>query len=333
VRVLGLPGALVLGARGTTLLWAPAGLAGGDPGAPGGLGDVTLEALRGAALDGVALDVRYPGPAAGTSGAGVGAGAGAGVAHAVARLRGADALAPGCDVVAVGRTHENVPRALARLDAWGVRVAVDGEPWPVRRPPVPAPHRTLVLGAAASGKSLAAEDLLAAEPAVVYAATGPVPTAEDPGWVRRVEEHRRRRPAWWTTDETGDLVALLGRPGPPLLVDSLGAWLTSVMDRWGAWDDEPGWRGRVDREVESVVQGWRQSARRVVAVGEEVGWGVVPATPAGRRFRDVLGVLHQRIAAQSERVLLVAAGQVVPLGADGWSQRLGQVPGGTVSGG
>jgi adenosylcobinamide kinase/adenosylcobinamide-phosphate guanylyltransferase len=46
----------------------------------------------------------------------------------------------------------------------------------------------------------------------------------------------------------------------------------------------------------------------VIGVSNEVGSGIVPATPSGRRFRDELGVLNARIAAGSDRVWLVTAG-------------------------
>ena len=48
-----------------------------------------------------------------------------------------------------------------------------------------------------------------------------------------------------------------------------------------------------------------------MAVSDQVGAGIVPATPAGRAFRDQLGWLNQRLAAESEETVLVAAGQVL----------------------
>jgi adenosylcobinamide kinase/adenosylcobinamide-phosphate guanylyltransferase len=177
-----------------------------------------------------------------------------------------------------------------------------------------APVRTLVLGPASSGKSAVAEDLLAAEPAVDYAATGPAPRPEDASWALRVAAHRARRPAWWTTHETTDLAGLLTRPGPPLLVDALGTWVAATMDAARAWDDAPGWREEVQEAVDAVVSAWRQTQRRVVAVGEEVGWGLVPPDAGSAAFREVLGGLTQALAAQSERVLLVVAGRSVELG-------------------
>ena len=106
---------------------------------------------------------------------------------------------------------------------------------------------------------------------------------------------------------------LLQEPGPPLLVDALGTWVAAAMDRAGAWNDAPGWRAEVEGEVDAVVAAWRQARRRVVAVGEEVGWGVVPAEPGVAAFREVLGGLARRLAEQSEQALLVVAGRTVTL--------------------
>ena len=65
---------------------------------------------------------------------------------------------------------------------------------------------------------------------------------------------------------------------------------------------------RLAAAMDDVVNAWTRSRRRVIGVSNEVGSGIVPATPSGRRFRDELGVLNARIAAASDRVWLVTAG-------------------------
>jgi adenosylcobinamide kinase/adenosylcobinamide-phosphate guanylyltransferase len=169
-------------------------------------------------------------------------------------------------------------------------------------------RRVLVLGGARSGKSSYAEGLLGRERRVEYVACGASPDSVDAEWAARVALHRARRPASWSTVETIDLPAVLRTTGPPVLVDCLTTWLARVMDDCGVWSEEPGADTRLADKVDEVVDAWTRSRRRVIGVSNEVGSGVVPATPSGRRFRDELGVLNARIAAASDRVWLVTAG-------------------------
>ncbi|MFF7988566.1 bifunctional adenosylcobinamide kinase/adenosylcobinamide-phosphate guanylyltransferase [Kitasatospora xanthocidica] len=184
-------------------------------------------------------------------------------------------------------------------------------------PPLP---RTLLLGGARSGKSTRAEQLLADRPDVLYVATGGTRDG-DAEWAQRVALHRERRPASWRTAETCDLEAVLADTADPapVLIDCLALWLTSVMDECGTWDDEA-WADRaeaaVQRRCEALARAWAATGRTVVAVSNEVGMGVVPATAAGRRFRDTLGRLNMAVADASERVLLVVAGQVLTIKPD-----------------
>ncbi|MBV6696152.1 bifunctional adenosylcobinamide kinase/adenosylcobinamide-phosphate guanylyltransferase [Kitasatospora aureofaciens] len=179
----------------------------------------------------------------------------------------------------------------------------------------PAPTRTLLLGGARSGKSTKAEQLLAGHPDVLYVATGGTRDG-DAEWAQRVALHRERRPASWRTAETCDLETVLADTADPapVLVDCLALWLTSAMDECGAWDDAvwaDGGEAAVQRRCEALAAAWERTGRQVVAVSNEVGMGVVPATAAGRRFRDTLGRLNMAVADASERVLLVVAGQVL----------------------
>jgi adenosylcobinamide kinase/adenosylcobinamide-phosphate guanylyltransferase len=80
------------------------------------------------------------------------------------------------------------------------------------------------------------------------------------------------------------------------------------MDDCGVWTDAPDADVRLAASVDAVVEAWTGAVRPVVAVSNEVGSGVVPATPSGRRYRDELGVLNARIAAASDRVWLMTAG-------------------------
>jgi adenosylcobinamide kinase/adenosylcobinamide-phosphate guanylyltransferase len=48
-------------------------------------------------------------------------------------------------------------------------------------------------------------------------------------------------------------------------------------------------------------------------VSDEVGAGVHPESRAGRMFRDQLGWLNQRLAAESEEAVLMVAGRAIVL--------------------
>lgn len=173
---------------------------------------------------------------------------------------------------------------------------------------------TLVLGAARSGKSAHAQSLLADRPAITYVATGPEPDPDqDADWAQRVARHRADRPEGWTTVETQDLTRALMRARSPVLVDCLGTWLTRSVDQVGGWEDPDRAREHVADLVDHLVVAWRHLPVDAVAVSNEVGWGVVPETPAGRLFRDLVGAVNARIAAASDRVHLVVAGRVLQL--------------------
>ncbi|MFF3693643.1 bifunctional adenosylcobinamide kinase/adenosylcobinamide-phosphate guanylyltransferase [Streptomyces sp. NPDC002221] len=238
---------------------------------------------------------------------------------ALARLRAAGGIGPATDVIAVHIDHDVPPgRELERrLAALGARAVPDGTTLIVGEyHAVPdLPRRTLVLGGARSGKSVEAERRLAGFPGVVYVATGGGRDG-DAEWAARVGQHRERRPASWRTEETCELAPLLDQPGPPLLIDCLALWLTDAMDRVGAWDDEKwaaGGERALKERTEELVATVRSTARTVVAVSNEVGSGVVPATSSGRRFRDELGRLNAAFAGECEQVLLVVAGQALTL--------------------
>jgi adenosylcobinamide kinase/adenosylcobinamide-phosphate guanylyltransferase len=175
-------------------------------------------------------------------------------------------------------------------------------------------RRVLFLGGARSGKSVAAETraaVVAGPAGVRYVATAPH-RPDDAEWALRVAEHRSRRPAHWHTVETGDVAAELGRPGVAL-VDCLSLWLTRVLDEAGGWNDAPGATAEVDRRCAALVEAWRTAPGYVIAVSSEVGLGVVPATQAGRLFRDRLGRLNTAVAAASDEVALVVAGRLLAL--------------------
>ncbi len=161
----------------------------------------------------------------------------------------------------------------------------------------------LVLGGARSGKSGHAERVAASLPEPVsYVATACVDGDAD--LATRVAEHRARRPATWTTIESGpDLPGVLRATTGTVLLDALGPWLAAAPD--------------LAVDAGALCHALTARAGDTVVVSEEVGLGVHPATAAGRRFRDALGELNQAVAARADEVVLVVAGRALRLEAAG----------------
>lgn len=170
---------------------------------------------------------------------------------------------------------------------------------------------TLVLGGIRSGKSEVAERLIADQAgpaaAVTYVATGSGPGDElDAAWAVRIETHRLRRPATWSTVEVGpgaDLGEGIRDLDSPVLVDSLGTWVA----RFPGFDCDP------DRLCADLLARSTRGLGPTVIVSEEVGLGVHPPTDLGVAFADALGTLNRRVASVAGRVLLVVAGRVLSL--------------------
>jgi adenosylcobinamide kinase / adenosylcobinamide-phosphate guanylyltransferase len=132
---------------------------------------------------------------------------------------------------------------------------------------------------------------------------------DDAEWDARIAAHRVRRPGGWTTLEEPDVPALLRAAGPaePLLVDDLATWLTGVLDDADVWERAEVPPVVADRVAE-LVDAVAGCAGHAVLVSAEVGLGVVPATRAGRLFRDELGAMNAALAAVCDEVLLLVAG-------------------------
>jgi adenosylcobinamide kinase / adenosylcobinamide-phosphate guanylyltransferase len=164
----------------------------------------------------------------------------------------------------------------------------------------------LVLGGARSGKSRYGLGLAGHFPAPrLFVATCEPRDAE---MEARIEAHQRERGSDWTTREiplelAPALVAARDHFGV-VVVDCLTMWVTNLLLR----EDGP---GRVQSACESLAGTLAHATTPTILISNEVGWGIVPDNPLGRKFRDQAGWLHQRLAQVADLVVLVVAG--VPL--------------------
>ncbi|HZG74621.1 MAG TPA: bifunctional adenosylcobinamide kinase/adenosylcobinamide-phosphate guanylyltransferase [Paenibacillus sp.] len=180
----------------------------------------------------------------------------------------------------------------------------------------------LVTGGARSGKSAFAERYVerVAEEGV-YVATA---QAFDEEMDRRIGLHRSRRDeagfVWRTVEEplrlpecveALDFEYNVYRSGhTTVLVDCLTLWLSNLMLQWEA---EPDAEAKCLARVDELVAALRRFQGTIVLVTNEVGWGIVPATPLGRMYRDAAGRMNQKVAAVSDQVFLVTSGIPIEL--------------------
>jgi adenosylcobinamide kinase/adenosylcobinamide-phosphate guanylyltransferase len=179
----------------------------------------------------------------------------------------------------------------------------------------------LVLGGTRSGKStygLTRITALADGRSVAYLATVSSPPGEDPELDDRVTRHRAARPATWETIEVGiDLPGAFARVASDtaILLDGLTLWLSALVAPSAELD------GLIDRlldgPVAAGVLALQQHAGPVVVVSDEIGLGMVPMDAGSRLFRDLQGIVHQRLAGLADEVVLTVAGLPVVLKAPG----------------
>ena len=176
---------------------------------------------------------------------------------------------------------------------------------------------TLVTGGARSGKSRYAEQLAASDRRpVVYVATLEALDAE---MRDRIARHRAQRPAEWSTIEAPRSIAAAVEAAPgdaTVLLDCLSLWVSNRLLPLG---DEPTPRdvaaleAELDAELDRVIAVAEERAPASIIVSNEVGAGVVPPTPLGRVYRDLLGRANQRVSRAAARAWLLVAGRALEL--------------------
>ncbi|MEB3225248.1 MAG: bifunctional adenosylcobinamide kinase/adenosylcobinamide-phosphate guanylyltransferase [Synechococcus sp.] len=165
----------------------------------------------------------------------------------------------------------------------------------------------LVTGAVRSGKSEWAEHLaLQSQRPVTYIATA-TENPDDPEWVARIQHHRDRRPSDWEfiAESTHLSSAIQSVPeNHCILVDSLGLWVASHLET------EPTPWHQLTTELLEIV---KNSSHMLILVAEETGWGVVPAYPLGRLFRDRLGRLIREVGLVTDEAYLLVGGHALDI--------------------
>jgi adenosylcobinamide kinase/adenosylcobinamide-phosphate guanylyltransferase len=168
-----------------------------------------------------------------------------------------------------------------------------------------APVSTLVLGGARSGKSSFAErTALASGLHPIYVATA---TPCDDEFRDRISRHRARRGNLRSIVEEplaiAETIAREASAKAVVVVDCLTLWLSNLMLA----------KRDLEAETAALLRAVGAAAGPVILVSNEVGLGIVPETPLGRRFRDEQGRLNQAVAQAVPRVIFMAAGLALEL--------------------
>jgi adenosylcobinamide kinase/adenosylcobinamide-phosphate guanylyltransferase len=160
----------------------------------------------------------------------------------------------------------------------------------------------LITGGSRSGKSRFAQRLaLEWSFPVIYLATA---SAEDEEMKIRIKKHQQSRPSdWRTIEEKNDLIGVLTslREVSTVIIDCLTLWISNLL-----------FQGLKDEEILERAQRLKEfistSDHRVILITNEVGWGIVPASKLGRRFRDLQGMVNQIMAEGADEVYLMVSG-------------------------
>ena len=165
---------------------------------------------------------------------------------------------------------------------------------------------TFLTGGARSGKSTVAAGLAGrgGGPVRFIATARP----DDHEMAQRIEEHRRDRPAAWSVvEEPIDLVRAVETAGDSesVVIDCVTLWISNLMVE----RDDPTILGMVDAAVAAIVG----RTGHTIVVSNEVGSGLVPMDPVGRRFRDLQGRANQRFAGAADVAYMVVSGRLLPL--------------------
>ena len=163
---------------------------------------------------------------------------------------------------------------------------------------------TLVLGGVRSGKSRYAQLIAARSERVTFIATAE--RRDDPEMQAKIASHRADRPETWSTiEEPLDLPRVIreaARSSDVVLIDCLTLFASNLLEAFGDSDR------RIQLQIDEFCHALSVATCAIVLVSNEVGSGVVPAYELGRRFRDVVGEINQRIAAIAGTVLWMVAG-------------------------
>lgn len=163
----------------------------------------------------------------------------------------------------------------------------------------------LITGSVRSGKSDFALKLAkSSKKKVVFLATC-IP--QDQEMRQRVKKHQQRRPKNWETIEKDiNLSSIIDKRGKNevIIIDCLTLWISNLL--LTELEDK-----QLFKKINEFTNTLKKTSCSVILVSNEVGWGIVPENQLARRFRDIIGTMHQKVSRISSEVYLMIGG--IPL--------------------
>ncbi len=171
------------------------------------------------------------------------------------------------------------------------------------------PNICYVTGGARSGKSSFALQLAAPYNNRVFLATA---EPFDREMAQRIGKHREERGEQFTTVEEPLALDRALRQLPAgtdvVLLDCLTVWSGNLMH----YSEGKG-EGEIEQQIERFLEALRHPSCDMILVSNEVGMGIVPENAMARRFRDIAGIINQRVAALATEAWLLCSGLPIRL--------------------
>jgi adenosylcobinamide kinase/adenosylcobinamide-phosphate guanylyltransferase len=134
--------------------------------------------------------------------------------------------------------------------------------------------------------------------------------AKDDEMRQRIEEHQKARGPEWRTMEVptalAEAVASHSSQADVILIDCLTLWVSNLLAENKSQEE-------ILTQTDALVQAIDKTPCSVILVSNEVGTGIVPENELARRFRDVAGLVNQKVAGCVNSVVLMVAGIAVTI--------------------
>ena len=173
----------------------------------------------------------------------------------------------------------------------------------------------LVTGGARSGKSRFAEQYVAKHGIkIAYIATAQI---YDDEMKLRVELHKNRRPAEWTTYESPymaeNAIIEASKKHDTILFDCLTLYTSNMLFAKSAPQEIKKRYEYVKEKIEILLKTAKASNCEIIFVTNEIGMSIVPENALAREYRDLAGLVNQIIAANADEVYMVISGIAVDI--------------------